>query len=660
MGYFNVPIVSMSARLRPLCLLLALNFSIAQADSPVDLADLPFAQLLAQEVVPASTLARQISHSPSAVAIVTAADIRAFGYRTIADVLNSMRGLYTTTDRRYAYMGGRGFGAPGDYAGRIKVLIDGYPTQDSLFNQAYIDESGLIDLELVERVEYVPGTGSVVYGNNALLGIINIITRRGGDLAATQLSTALASHGGRQQRLSFGQRFDNGADLLLSLSNFESAGQDLYFPEFATAPQDGWARGQDGERSRRLYGKWSYEGWTLAAAQVDRRKDVPSNPSSLTLFNTPFPVRDENSFLNLRHDADLSLFLSSSSSVYFGQYAYSNRREFEDFSDGIRYAERQFEAAWWGLDQKFVGRWLPDHALLLGVELRNDHRQAFHNRYFSPLGVPLPANVLDASTSRRTASLYVTDEYRFDPRWSLHAGVRYDDASDLAGNWSPRLALIHQSSPQTTWKMSYSEAFRMPNADERLNKSIVAAPEYVAAKELVWQHEWTPRIRLTATVYDYQRHDLMLNGLAVGRSQSYGSEFELEAHWPGGTRLRSSAAWQKASDIQAQDLANSPDWLGKLNLSHPLPAGGWRAAFEGQYVDSRLTLERRRLGAYALVNLTLSSERKWQGWSAILSVRNVLDRHYEAVSPFDWAPGSGRDALRMDGRTYWLQVTYDL
>ena len=113
-----------------------------------------------REVVWASKIAQQISDSPSAVAIVTAADIRAYGYRTIADVINSMRGLYTTYDRRYQYMGGRGFGAPEDYAGRIMLLIDGYATQDNLFNQAYIDDSGLLDLEVVERVEYVPGTGS--------------------------------------------------------------------------------------------------------------------------------------------------------------------------------------------------------------------------------------------------------------------------------------------------------------------------------------------------------------------------------------------------------------------------------------------------------------------------------------------------------------------
>ena len=63
-----------------------------------------------REAVPVAQMAQQISDSPSAVSIVTAADIRAFGYRTLADVINSLRGLYTTYDRRYQYMGGRGFG----------------------------------------------------------------------------------------------------------------------------------------------------------------------------------------------------------------------------------------------------------------------------------------------------------------------------------------------------------------------------------------------------------------------------------------------------------------------------------------------------------------------------------------------------------------------
>ena len=77
-------------------------------------------------------------------------------------------------------------------------------------------------------------------------------------------------------------------------------------------------------------------------------------------------------------------------------------------------------------------------------------------------------------------------------------------------------------------------------------------------------------------------------------------------------------------------------------------------------MGSRLTTERRRLGGFALANLTLSTERKWHGLSASFSIRNLFDRDYEVVSPFAWAPGTGIDVLRMDGRTYWVQFNVDL
>jgi iron complex outermembrane receptor protein len=87
-----------------------------------------------------------------------------------------------------------------------------------------------------------------------------------------------------------------------------------------------------------------------------------------------------------------------------------------------------------------------------------------------------------------------------------------------------------------------------------------------------------------------------------------------------------------------------------------------RTGLEAQYLGSRLTLERRRLDGVALANLTFSSERKWHGLSASFSIRNLFDREYEVVSPFDWRPDSGlpQDSLRMDGRTYWFQLNYDL
>jgi iron complex outermembrane receptor protein len=640
---------------------------LAQAGNSADLVDATFEELAQREVVSASKMARQISDSPSAVAIVTAADIRAFGYRTLAEVINSMRGLYTTYDHRYQYMGGRGFGQPGDYAGRIMLLIDGYATQDSLFNQAFIDETGLLDLELVERVEYVPGTGSVTYGNNAMLGIINVITRKGSDFNTTQLSSEVASHGSTKQRATFGKRFENGADLLLSASALDVNGQKLYFPAYDTpATNNGYAVNKDSESSKRVFGKFSFEGLVIEGGYVDRKKQVTTNPARATAFNSSFPIQDINAFLNASYETDLSLSLHSASRFYYGITRYENSREFADFSDGEKFGEREFKGQWWGFDQKFVGNWFTDHSLLFGLEFRNDYQQGFRWTFLAPDHQQV-RNV-EESYSRTTTSFYLTDEYRFNEQWRLNLGVRYDNASDLDGNLSPRLALIYQPHFKTQVKASYSEAFRMPNAYERSYYGSAVRPEYVAAKELVLQHDFTERLRFIGSLYDFKRtkqliySDALADYVAEGTSQTRGLELELESSWANGIRARSSVAFQRAQDVTGADLVNSPNLLGKFNISAPLPGNAIRTGFEAQYMGSRLTLDRRELGSVALANLTFSSERKWHGLSAIFSIKNLFDREYEVVSPFDWpTPGSGatQDSLRMDGRNYWFQLNYD-
>lgn len=630
-----------------------------------DLAELPFDQLLTQVVEPASRMAQQVSDSPSAVTIVTAEDIRAYGYRTLADVINSMRGLYTTYDHRYHYMGGRGFGVPGDYAGRIMLLIDGYATQDNLFNQAYIDDSGLLDLEVVDRVEYVPGTGSVTYGNNALLGIINVVTRKGRDLAGTQLAAEWFSHGGRKQRITSGHQLDNGADLLLSASWLDRQGQNLYFPAYdSPATNHGWAIGQDGETNHRLFAKYSLEGFSIEGAYVDRQKNLPTNPNPYSAFNTPFVNEDVNAFVNLGYDTDLSLAWRSASRLYWGHYTYRNLRQYADASDGIQYGRRHFEGEWWGWDQKFVNQSFAQHTVVVGLEFRQELRQHFRVDYLSPAMELVERNVEDFS--RHTTSLYATDEFQFHKQWWLNWGTRYDLASDQAGHWSPRVALIHKPNHKTTWKASFSEAFRLPNADDRSAYGAAARSEQVAASELNLQYQITQQQRLTASLYHYHRSHQMVYSDALsdyvdnGSSNTRGLELELEQTWNSGVRLRGSLAWQTARDTEDRPLVNSPRVLGKLNFSSPLPGDAWRLGLEWQYQDRRETLERRPLGSFNLFNLTFSSQQNWHGWSAIFSVRNLLNKRYDAVSPFDWRPDSGlaQDSLAMDGRTYWLQLSY--
>jgi iron complex outermembrane receptor protein len=82
-------------------------------ERPADLTRLPLEQLMLLEVVTASRFPQKVAQAPSAVTVITADDIRTYGYRTLADALSSVRGLHVTYDRNYRYLGVLGFGRTG-------------------------------------------------------------------------------------------------------------------------------------------------------------------------------------------------------------------------------------------------------------------------------------------------------------------------------------------------------------------------------------------------------------------------------------------------------------------------------------------------------------------------------------------------------------------
>ncbi|MCL6471060.1 MAG: TonB-dependent receptor, partial [Ralstonia sp.] len=167
--------------------------ALAQTDA-TDLTALPIEQLMQVQVVTgASKYAQAANEAPANVSVITAADIKAYGWRTLADILGSLPGLYTNYDRSYNTLGARGFLRAGDYDTRFLLLIDGHRTNDPIFDQAAVGTEAILNVDLIERVEYVPGAGSAVYGSNALFGVINIITKRGRDIDGVQASASTGS-----------------------------------------------------------------------------------------------------------------------------------------------------------------------------------------------------------------------------------------------------------------------------------------------------------------------------------------------------------------------------------------------------------------------------------------------------------------------------------
>jgi outer membrane receptor for ferrienterochelin and colicin len=89
-----------------------LNGNVAHAEDKIDLTELPIENLLNMEVYSASKFIQKKSDAPTAVTVITAQNIKDYGYRTVADIVQSVRGLYIDSDRNYSNVGTRGFSIP--------------------------------------------------------------------------------------------------------------------------------------------------------------------------------------------------------------------------------------------------------------------------------------------------------------------------------------------------------------------------------------------------------------------------------------------------------------------------------------------------------------------------------------------------------------------
>ena len=128
---------------------------IAGTDKKQDIFDLPLTRLVNVEVQSASWFKQKSSEAPSSVEVLTAEDIRSFNWRTLSDALNAIRGLYVRNDRNYTYLGVRGFGPVGEYNSRILIMINGRRMSEAIFDQSFLGEDFILDMNIINRIEYI-------------------------------------------------------------------------------------------------------------------------------------------------------------------------------------------------------------------------------------------------------------------------------------------------------------------------------------------------------------------------------------------------------------------------------------------------------------------------------------------------------------------------
>ncbi|MDD5053606.1 MAG: TonB-dependent receptor plug domain-containing protein [Sulfuricurvum sp.] len=633
------------------CLLFFSSILIADDQTSIDATSIEFEELLKTEYIPASHIANQISNAASAVSIVTAEDIKDYGYRTLGEILGSMRGVQTFEDYTYTYLAGRAYSSPGEYAGRIAVLIDGYRADDSMFGQAYLGNDGILDVSLIDRVEYIPGGSSAGYSNGALLGVINIITKKGSDKDGLQVAYGHGNYDSRSRRISFGKMFDNGADILFSASDYDSLGRDYTYDVGGVQTVQA---NQHGEENKRLLFKGSYNNIILMAAWAKRKIDLPTYSYGAVLSDIPVINSDENGFTRLVIDSDLARDLKLSTSIWYGFYKFG----FKDpvsLSQMNSLMDMQSVARWYGGDLKFVGTWFKDHVISLGSEYRYDFEWKYSHIFSDITSGDVWSSSSKLYTPRKTYSIYGYDEYYVTPTLGLNYGMRYETSNNGYHALSPQAAVIWNPRRSTQLKLSTGMTNRQVTASEGAN----IIPERARTTELVIEENVDRHTKWLASVYRYR----IGNRISWGKTSdviAHGVEVEFEKHWENSTRFRTSYAYQNAYEVDnSLPLINTPHHIAKGNLSVPIIDERLRSGIEVQYLGKRpLYTDTRNEFApsHTLTNLTFLSHEWISNTDLTFKIRNVFNKQYGDVVSLQ---ANGDLLYPQNGRTFWIELEYN-
>lgn len=649
----------------------------AETTGAGDLTDLNLEQLMNLDVETASRFPQKRSEAPSAVTVISSADIKAYGYRTLADILGSIRGLYVRTDTIYSYLGVLGFGRPGDLNSRVLLLIDGYRVNDSVFNVAPIGTEFLLDVDLIDRVEFVPGPGSAVYGSNAYFGVINVVTKPARALEGVQASAQAGSFGTGKARATYGHRFDDGGGLVLSATGYRSDGENLQFsgPSTPSAAQ-GNARGINYDEYRSAFARYSIGGLRVEAAYSTRKTGAAAASYALgTQFLDPAThTVDTQTFVDVQYERSLRSETDLSARVNWGSYPYDGSFPYVDPASRTVIENKDGDRArWWGTELKLRAHPFEAHRLVAGMDYRDEYRRYQFNYDQNPYVL-----FVDSRQRANRFGIYVQDEFTLRPGWILDAGLRHDAQSATGAVTSPRLALIYSPSPAGSLKLLYGSSFRAPSAGEQFdNQANVQEPnpglkpERIRTAELVLEQLIRNNLRLTASAFEYRINGLidevqdpatsLLQYRNVGRVQSRGAQLELEQAWDDGARLRASYSYQLAEDLNARDsgadpmLQNSPRNLVKLNITGPIPAVPLKAGLELQAMSRRKSTAGEVAG-HAVTNFTLLAPQLTRSLDASISVYNVFDVRYSDPASASLA-NLGLDTIPQPRRSVLLRLT---
>ena len=444
-------------------------------------------------VVAAGKRVQTQQEAPASVTVVSDADIELFGYQSLADVLRDQRSFYLHTSGLNWFAGVRGLLRPGEFNSSILVTVDGRPTNELIYNQTHLDQDFVVPMGLVKRVEIVRGPGSALYGTNADLAVINVVTKDGKDLNGGVLRLQGGTQESGRAALLYGAALPGGWDLLAGATGYTSQGsRDIKYDAVSDAAHNfGHIRNFDAENVESAFLKLRNGDLTLQADFADRDRDNRSATYDVS-FSDPGTMHEQRANITLRLDHDFGEGKSLHAMAYYGRYYYEQHWLVDGDPGPPPVTGYHYQTIgadeWAGEEVHYDWQVNPAWHLLAGVEGR---QSLFTHQYDRDT---LQGPVLNIPASFNSWGVFTEATYRAADWLSFTGGCRYDKVQRTGDTVSPRFAAVLNPTRDDTVKLLYGRAFRTPSLYELTYDAFRTnvpnpnlKPEIVDTYEAVWE-----------------------------------------------------------------------------------------------------------------------------------------------------------------------------
>ncbi len=516
----------------------------AEVMSLPDLEALSLEEILNIQVVSATKTAGGLLEAPAAMSVLRGSDLTLYGYQSVAEALQHVLGFYVVDDHILPNVGVRG--VPGglfSQSSAIKVMIDGRSV-------AFLPTSGnwlgpeLLPLSAVERIEIIRGPASALYGADAFLGVVNIVTRQaievngaivqGGVIPALEDRDDKRLGGDGEATVGFAYR---GLELLLAARVHEEDRSGLKLPPSSPAPHlPSYAHLDDSARDLVLSSRVGYaklelaldHEWKLSSfghfSEIERGGAF-SPWAQLTYGRDADGRRHETTIALYRAAAGLGLDFVRGDSLRFSLWARylcggpTEDDRIETGDSDIFYVRRKF--GYRGADGAAELSYQPVERLTIvaGLEALFFEQQLPSNLRILTADTSgyAAGDVVESASQRqgvqdfRNAGAYAQALWEALPSTlNFTAGLRYDHNSIYHSQLSGRAALVYNVLPELVAKLLYGNAFKAPSP-ELLYALPLRPGDILGNPDLSPQRVHTVEGQLS---YRFAQHFLATTGLA--------------------------------------------------------------------------------------------------------------------------------------------------